>query len=91
MSGRTQPLGWTDKEVKVKEANSAAVNWNRNNASDPICVYTADMTLAGISVGTEKCGLEAKTLFAGGYAACISHIGVVRAAMRDALNGKAVR
>jgi len=75
----------------MTKANSAAVNWNRTNPSDPICVYTADMVLAGISIGTEKCGLEANTLMAGGYAACTSHVAAVRTEMRAVLNGQAVR
>jgi hypothetical protein len=75
----------------MKVANAAAVNWNRNNADDAICVYTADMVLAGVLIGVEQCGLEADTVLAGGYAACVSHVVAVRSVMRAVLNGQAVR
>lgn len=75
----------------MNKANSEAVLWNRKNPTDAICVYTAEMVLAGRTIGIEKCGIEANTLMAGGFAACTSHMVAVREVMRAALNGKAVR
>jgi len=75
----------------MEKANVAAIEWNRKNPSDPVCVHTAAMVLAGIRIGDEKCGLEANTLFAGGYGACINHATAVRGLMRAALSPKAAR
>lgn len=62
----------------MAKANAAVIEWNRKNPNDPVCVHTEAMLLAGIHIGDDKCGLEASTLFGGGYGTCIRHKAIVR-------------